>query len=485
MHDLAQLLRSWSDGDGPRYMRLADAIRAAIERGDLPPRARMPPERALASSLNVSRNTATAAYDLLRSQDVLVSRQGSGTFVRAHAQRRWTREPRAVRSARSSSGPPEGGGPRSGDPIEFLAAAFPGADLLTPEVLAAADAETAGAADAHGYVTYGLPSLRRAVADHLTSSGVDTTPDQVLVTSGAQAAIFLSALSLVAPGDRVLVEDPTWLGAIGAYRAAGGEVIAVPGGPDGVNLTVCRDLIARHAPALIHVSPSFNNPTGFMTSERSRVALARMAKAADVPIVEDNTLADLDLGAGRLPPIAATADGTLVLSIGSTSKLFWGGLRVGWIRGPEDVIDGLGQLKLVVDYCTAVPSQAIAVALFHRLGDIRSSRRRQAAQRLGVLQDELRRRLPEWRWRAPDGGLSLWVQIPAGLSVEFCRVAERHGVLLTQGSMASPAGGSVDRIRLPFVHEPEVLVEGVRRLEAAWKDYDRRMDRGRVRQIIV
>ena len=466
-------------------MRLADAIRSAIERGDLAPRAQLPPERALAALLKVSRNTATAAYDLLRSQDVLVSRQGSGTFVRAHAPRRWSREPRSVKSVRSTAGPAGTIGSRQGEPIEFLAAAFPGADLLTPEILAAADAETTAAADTHGYVTYGLPSLRRAIAEHLTASGVHTTPDQVLVTSGAQAAIFLSALSLVAPGDRVLVEDPTWLGAIGAYRAAGAEVIGVPSNPDGINLTACRDLIARHAPALIHVSPSFNNPTGFMTSERSRLALARMATGADVPIVEDNTLADLGLGAARLPPIAAGADGALVLTIGSTSKLFWGGLRIGWIRGPEDVIDGLGQLKLVVDYCTALPSQAIAVALFQHLGDIRSSRRRQAAQRLGVLQDELRRRLPEWRWRAPDGGLSLWVQIPAGLSVEFCRVAERHGVMLTQGSMASPAGGSVDRIRLPFVHEPEVLVEGVRRLEAAWKDYDRRMDRGRVRQIIV
>ena len=485
MNDLTQVLRSWGDGGGPRYVRLADAIRSAIERGDLPPRAQLPPERTLANSLNVSRNTATAAYDLLRSQDVLVSRQGSGTFVRAQAPRRWRRETRSVRSARSAARTAGSAGPRSAEPIEFLAAAFPGVDLLTPDVLAAADAETAAAADTHGYVTYGLPSLRVAIANHLTASGAHTTPDQILVTSGAQAAIFLSALSLVAPGDRVLVEDPTWLGAIGAYRAAGAEVIGVPGSPDGINLTACRDLIARHAPALIHVSPSFNNPTGFITSERSRVALARMATATDVPIVEDNTLADLDLGAGRTPPIAAVANGALVLSIGSTSKLFWGGLRVGWIRAPEDVIDGLGQLKLVVDYCTALPSQALAVALFQRLAEIRSARRRQASQRLGVLQDELRRRLPEWRWRAPDGGLSLWVQLPAGLSVEFCQVAERHGVVLTPGSMASPSGGSLDRIRLPFVHEPEVLVEGVRRLEAAWRDYDRGVDQGRVRQIIV
>ena len=149
------------------------------------------------------------------------------------------------------------------------------------------------------------------------------------------------------------------------------------------------------------------------------------------------------------------------------------------------MIDRLARLKLVVDYCTSVPGQALAIALFQRLGEVRQFRRQQATTQRDVLQEELRRRLPEWRWRTPDGGLSVWVQLPRGLSVEFCQVAQRHGLVLTPGSLASPGAGSVDRIRLPFVLEPDVLREGVRRLEAAWKEYDQSVGRGPVRHVIV
>jgi DNA-binding transcriptional MocR family regulator len=482
--DWAQALRSWTDGDGPRYIRLAAALKAAIERGDLAPRSQLPPERALARSLSISRNTATAAYELLRSQDVLVSRQGSGTFVRARSPRRW----QGSTPLRSLAPQPPVGATATaswpGGPIEFLAAAFPGVVLLTPDVVAAAEVTTAEAADAHGYVTLGLPALRTAIAQHLTA-GVPTSADEIIVTSGAQAAIFLAAMLLVEPGDTVLIEDPTWLGAIGAYRASGAEVIGVPSGPEGIDLAAFRDLVARHRPALIHISPSFNNPTGFATSERSRVELARILKTSDVPLVEDNTLADLGFSPTRLSPMAGRSSGAVVLSIGSTSKLLWGGLRVGWIRAPEFVIDRLAQLKLVVDYGTTIPGQALAIALFARLDDIRRSRREQAARQMDVLETELRHRLPEWRWRTPDGGLSLWVQLPRGLSVEFSQVARRHGVMLTPGSLASPGGGQVDRIRLPFVHRPEVIVEGVRRLETAWEAYDRTVSPGSVRHVIV
>jgi DNA-binding transcriptional MocR family regulator len=486
MQDLIRALGSWTDGDGPRYIRLAGALKAAIESGELAPRSQLPPERALARSLGVSRNTATAAYELLRSQDLIVSRQGSGTFVRAASGRRWQRDghhaPDASLKGESAS---SDRGSWPGGTIEFLAAAFPADALLTPEILSAADHETSRAADAHGYVMLGLPALRTAIAEHLTESGVDTSADQILVTSGAQAAIFLSALMLVASGDTVLIEDPTWLGAIGAYRAAGAEVVGIPSGHDGIDVAACRDLIVRRKPALVHVSPSFNNPTGLATGERSRRELARMLKAADVPLVEDNTLADLGFSPVRMAPIAERSPGGLVLSIGSTSKLFWGGLRVGWIRAPTVMVDRLAQLKLVVDYCTSLPGQALALTLFAHVEAIRSSRRQQAALQLGVLETELRRRLPEWRWRVPDGGLSLWVQLPRGLSLEFSQVAQRHGVMLTPGSLASPGGGHVDRIRLPFVHQPDVLIEGVRRLQAAWTGYDESLPPRSVRHVIV
>ena len=485
MKDLSEALGSWYSGNGPSYERLAAAVKAAIERGELGPGTRLPAERSLAKTLSMSRNTVSAAYELLRSQELLISRRGSGTFVRPRSRKRWPTAPATDLSVGIHNASSSIASQSAERPIEFLAAAFPGADVLTADVLSAAGEEMAKAVDSHGYVTLGLPSLRTAIANHLGASGLPTVPDQVLVTSGAQEAIFLAAMLFVSPGDRVLIEDPSWLGAIDAYRTAGGDVIGVPSSWEGIDVTACRELIGRHSPALVHVSPSFNNPTGFATSQRGRTELASQLVSSGVPLVEDNTLADLGLDDRRLPPVAASAQGAIVLSIGSASKLFWGGLRVGWVRGPEAVIYRLAQLKLVVDHCSSLPSQALTVALFERMDAIRAQRRQQARHRLGVVQDELRRRLPEWRWRTPDGGLSLWVQLPRGLSVEFCQVAQRHGVALFPGSRASPQGAHADYIRLPFVQEPDVLAEGIRRLEAAWSAYDHALDRRSVRQVIV
>jgi len=485
VRDLNRALGSWYSGSGPAYERLAGALKAAIERGEIGPGARLPAERVMATTLSLSRTTVTAAYELLRSQGFLASRQGSGTFVRRRGRQPWPAEASEDLLTGLGSTLPSPSGRPGLRPIEFLAAAFPATDILTADTGAALISGMAAAADSHGYIALGLPALRAAIADHLSATALPTLPEQILVTNGAQEATFLAAMLLVSPGDRVLIEDPTWLGAIDAYRTAGGEVVGIPTGPEGIDVRACGDLIGRHSPALVHLSPSFNNPTGFAMSQRGRVELATLLNASGIPLVEDSTLADLGLNERRLPPVAAIARNSMVLSVGSVSKLFWGGLRVGWIRAPEPIIYRLAQLKLVVDHSSSLPSQALALALFDRVDSIRTQRREQAAHRLGVLQEGLRQHLPEWRWRTPDGGLSLWVQLPRGLSVEFCQLALRHGVVLIPGSRASPHGAHADSIRLPFVAEPEVLLEGVRRLAEAWREYDHALDRRSVRQVIV
>ena len=337
----------------------------------------------------------------------------------------------------------------------------------------------------HGYSPLGLEALRASIAEHLSRNGLRTSIDQVLVTGGAQEAIYLVSKLFVRPGDRVLIEDPTWLGAIDAYRTSRASVLSVKTNQDGVVIEDLADQLEREEPILVHVSPSFNNPSGTVTSQRNRVQLAGMIEAAGVPLVEDNTLADLSLGRRSLAPVAASSRNAVILTIGSLSKLLWGGLRVGWVRGPEPVINRLGQLKLVVDHGSSLPSQAIATVL---MGDIQGTierRRKEAEVRLAALEAALKERLPEWSWRRPDGGLSLWVRLPRGTSAEFAHVAFRHGVHLVPGNMASAQGNFADHLRLPFVRPPETLVLAVDRLAAAWSTYEQALDRRSVQRVIV
>src|SRR5262249_9002937 len=200
-------------------------------------------------------------------------------------------------------------------------------------------------AGGRGYLPMGLPPLRQAIARHLTGWGVPTTEEQVLVTHGAQQAIGLAGALFLERGDAVLVEDPTYLGSIDIFTGLGARLVPVPGGGDAAWGSRVRDLVSRTGPRLIHLMPTFHNPTGAVMPESSRRALARLAREMRVPILEDNPLADLSLSTTPPPPIAAFDVAAPVLTIGSLSKLFWGGLRIGWIRASEELLSRITRLK--------------------------------------------------------------------------------------------------------------------------------------------
>jgi DNA-binding transcriptional MocR family regulator len=168
----------------------------------------------------------------------------------------------------------------------------------------------------------------------------------------------------------------------------------------------------------------------------------------------------------------------MVLSIGSLSKLVWAGLRVGWVRAPEPIIQRLARLKIATDLCSPLLTQRIAVRLLGAIDEFRKMRRLQLEPRRDLLVTLLKQHLPEWKFRVPNGGLFLWVKLPYGDAREFSQVALRHGVILLPGPVMSDAEEHVRFIRLPFLAEPETLTSGVNRLASAWRDYqssDRRL----------
>jgi len=189
------------------------------------------------------------------------------------------------------------------------------------------------------------------------------------------------------------------------------------------------------------------------------------------PVVEDLTLADLDLDVAPPPPIAAAVPGAPVLTIGSLSKLVWAGLRVGWVRAEAPVIARLARFKVLSDLGSSLPGQILAARLLRRAAAIRDSRRREARERRHALEQALAAALPDWTWRRPAGGLCLWVRLPRGNAEELARHALRHGVGLVPGPTCSPRDAWESYLRLPFVLEREEMQEGIARLARAWQAY--------------
>jgi DNA-binding transcriptional MocR family regulator len=466
----AASLGSWAQRPGPVYRRLAEGLKEAIERGELGASSRLPAERTLARLLAVSRTTVVAAYELLRQQRLVESRQGSGTRVVGAARRAGPFREDAAGSFRRH---PvyrrliEG----SGGTIEFLGAHLPACEEVRRDFPAPDRAALAELAKGPGYMPMGLPALRRAVAAHVTGWGLRTSEAQVLVTSGAQQAIGLAASLFLDRGDPVVVENPTYLGAIDIFTAQGARLCPVPLGPSGVDVEALRDLLLRVKPRLLYLMPTYQNPTGAVLSERDRRRVARLAEETGVPIVEDNTLADLSLGPAPPPPIAAFAGKTPVLTIGSMSKLFWGGLRMGWIRASEEVLARAAKLKIMADLGGSLIGQLAAARLLSEAAKVKQARRREIRERLDRLTRLLARHLPGWSWVPPAGGLSLWVKLPHGDASEFAQVALRHGVSVVPGPLASPDGGCTSHLRVPYVLEAEPMTEGVLRLSRAWAAY--------------
>jgi DNA-binding transcriptional MocR family regulator len=471
VEEFVSRLGCWQSRSGPTYRKLAEAVREAVASGQFSLGASIPAERKLAEALAVSRTTVVGAYETLRSDGWIESVQGSGTRVSRAGSTPAVSSPRPPISTRRSTmfrGLIE----TRASTISFLGLHLP---ALSPEFEEALEEVTRDARSLlrhHGYTGLGLPALREAIAAHLTESGLATRAEEVLVTHGAQQAIGIAAAVLLRPGDAVVLEDPTYLGAIDVFTSAGARLLPVPVGSEGVRLDRLRETLSREGPKLLYLMPTFQNPVGTVLSSEARREVVRVAEEHGATILEDETLSDLSFDRKVPPPLAAFSRSGRVISVGSLSKLIWGGLRVGWLRAPEPLLAPFASLKVMNDLGNSSVSQALAVRLLRRVREIRRKRREQIQERFDLLSSELSSQLPDWTWKRPLGGLSIWVRLPRGDADDFAPVALRHGVAILPGSTCSPSNRCAEYLRLPFCLEPQEIRDGVRRLARAWRSYD-------------
>jgi DNA-binding transcriptional MocR family regulator len=448
----------WRDRPGPRYARLAAALLEAIDQQTVPRGARVPAERTLAAVTGTSRGTVVACFDHLTEAGVLTRRQGAGTFVAGRpswAARRPAAGAVATMLLRRVA--------EDRETID-LSVSAPG-DLRH---LPPADPEAAWQSlDGHGLDPAGLPALRAEVARHLTEhQGLPTAPDQLVVTAGAQEALWL--LSRLLPGTRVLAGCPSYPGLAGVLRGTQAELVRVPSDAAGEDANAIQRA-GRSPGGIAYLMPTGHNPTGAVMPALRRQALAAIADAGRITVVEDLTLADLVLGAATAPPPLAALS-TQVIAVGSVSKVLWGGLRVGWIRVSEPLRSAVIARKSALNLGTSVISQALAARLLAAVDAAWLGAHRAAlTERRDLLTALISARLPAWRTAAPDAGLSLWAELPLDNADAFTLAAARQGVTVMTGTAACADGRHRHFIRLSFAEQPSTLELAVERLAAAWE----------------
>lgn len=451
------------------YMRLAEAVKDGVRQGLLTAGSRMPAERMLSAALAVSRTTVVAAYDELRREGWLESRHGSGTWI--------CRRSPVVSAARDlaqarvlAESPLFAAFQGNDETIDLsIGTPYPLTGLSTDPYQLPPD-EMAALLENRHYLPLGLPSLRLAVAERFTQRGLPTLPTQILITSGAQQALALCAALFLRRGDTAAVEDPTYFGALDAFRVAEARLASIPPVALATSQMLLKDRLVASSARLAYIVPTFHNPLGCTVSPPAREAFAGIVAALDIPTIEDETLADMRMEAGDFVPLASYARDAQILTVGSLSKLFWGGLRVGWVRGPEATINALARLKTAQDLGGSRWMQTVAVRCLGMMDEAIARRKAQLLTRRDFLLERLRDSLPDWTFVVPAGGVFLWTRMPSGNARTLAQIALRHGLMLMPGSALSASHAHEDCLRLSFLLEEDQIDLGVQRLQAAWQE---------------
>ncbi|RAX16185.1 PLP-dependent aminotransferase family protein [Pseudarthrobacter sp. AG30] len=461
---LSRLLGPWNSGTGPAYRELADVVRLLILDGRIALDTALPSERSLGSVLGVSRTTVTAAYATLRDQGFLSTGQGS---------RGKTRIPELTPFGPALFGPQ----PQSASPlaapgltapeglIDLAYSALPASGEVVHRAFAAALTELPALLPGFGYDALGLLPLRQAVADRYTAAGVPTQPGQVMVTSGAQHALTIIIRTLADRQDRILVEHPSYPHALDAIRSARCRPVPVAFAESGWDLPALESALVQQRPKLAYLVPDFHNPTGMIMPDEQRRLLARAAAASGTVLVADETLRDLNLDGIATTPLAGFGSG--IVSIGSLSKSHWGGLRTGWIRASEPMIQRFAAARTTLDLGGPVMEQLAAAHLVRALEEplpaLLHTLRGNRSTLLGLLAEHL----PTWQTTPPAGGLSVWCRLPAPISTALTVLAPEFGIRLAAGPRFGIGGAFERNLRLPFTLAPDKLEAAVLGLRAA------------------
>ena len=475
----------------PLYRQICQRLREAILSGELSEGTRLPTERALASELGVNRTTVMNAYNELASEGLIEGHVGRGTLVRRN-QFGYLGDGLESETASWLLGIPAGEreilGPDAlmlselaamseSKEIISLAPGNPSPDLLPADMIQSifTDGFISARQSALGYgPVEGLHSLRTAIAASMRSRGVAVDAQHILILSGSTQGVGLIGRFLLNPGDEVVVEVPTYIGAIQMFRALNVRVIGVPTDHEGIRIDLLESILARHRPSLIYTIPTFQNPTGTVMSLDRRRRLLLLAKRYQTPILEDDPYGEIYFGEKRPSPLKALDSNGQVLYLSTYSKILAPGLRVAWLAAPEPMIERLSLHKQVFDLNTNAIGQWVISEILRRnlLDDHLKMVRQQYERKRDLMLQAIATHWPkEVRVNRPDGGFHLWCRLPGDMrSRTLLREAANEQVAFVIGEPFHVDGGGQQNFRLSFAYpETKHIEEGVRRIGNAMK----------------
>jgi 2-aminoadipate transaminase len=321
--------------------------------------------------------------------------------------------------------------------------------------------------------TEGDPLLRSAIAARLTARGLPTDADELLITSGSQQALTLVATVLLEPGDRVLVEEPSYLAALQCFAVARAVAVPIPSDEDGLDPAALDELVAEHRPKLVYSVPTFSNPTGRTLPLARRRELAAAESRGGLWIVEDDPYGELRYAGRPLPAVASLTDAEdRTLALSTLSKIAAPGLRIGWVRAPRMLLRSLTIAKQAADLHSSTVDQA-AAARWLTTSDVDAHVDRLRAEygaRRDALLDGLGNALPPGSFHnRPDGGMFVWARLPDGWDAgAMLPRALAHDVAYVPGAPFFSGPPDPATLRLCFAtHPPDEIRTGLERLATA------------------
>jgi len=320
--------------------------------------------------------------------------------------------------------------------------------------------------------TAGLPILLESLAEFLAKKGLPVAENKLMITTGSLQAINILAKAFIDAGDEVLLENPSFIGAISAFKSYDANLVTIPLKSDGI----CIESLRKHLdtswvnPKFLYITPNFHNPAGTVYSSEVKRQLIELMRDRDIPIIEDDAYSDLAFypeDTEQLKPIMSQDhSGIDVCYTGSFSKIIGPGLRLGWMLVPPHIYEKCELIKQSIDACSPSFTQVLADQ-FLRSGLIYSylDRVREEYKRRSLaMMEELRKHLPEYvQWNEPRGGFYIWLQLPEGVdTLEILRIAIHKGVVFVTGKTFDPLEKETNNMRISFCNTSvEIIQKGI------------------------
>ena len=308
--------------------------------------------------------------------------------------------------------------------------------------------------------TTGLPSLLQSLSDYLSKKGLPVDTNKLIITTGSLQAINILGKAFIDPGDSVIVESPSFIGALSAFRSYQANLASVPLNGDGMDIESLKNLLESDSskPKFLYYSPTFHNPAGIIYSKEVKQQMIELLRGKDIPIIEDDVYSDLYFYEDDIPKMelikSMNPDGIDVCFTGSFSKILGPGLRLGWMLVPEHIYNKCELIKQSIDACSPSISQVIADK-FIRDGYIYkyiASIREEYKKRGLAMIEALDKYMPEGViYEKPRGGFYTWIKLPSGCdSTKVHKKAIEKGVVFVTGKTFDPNGLMNDHIRVSF-----------------------------------